>query len=204
VVRLIVFTDRRQAVRPLPEVIHAAARGGARLVVLREKDLPAPRRAALAVELAAVLARFGGRLLMAGPSGHPAAAGVHLAATDPWPGRPAGLVGRSCHDRAEVAAAAARGAHYATLSPVFPTASKPGYGPPLGPDAFGPDALGGPPLPVYALGGISWPDQARACVAAGAAGVAVMGAVMRASDPAGVVADLLAAATPEPRTAVTS
>ena len=34
-------------------------------------------------------------------------------------------------------------------------------------------------MPVLALGGVGAPDQAEACVAAGAAGVAVMGAVMR-------------------------
>jgi thiamine-phosphate pyrophosphorylase len=73
---------------------------------------------------------------------------------------------------------------------VFATASKPGYGPALG---IGGLAAGcravagvGSPLAVYALGGIR-PAQAGACLAAGAAGVAVMGAVMRADDPHGIV-----------------
>ena len=102
------------------------------------------------------------------------------------PARPAGLVGRSCHDGGEVAAAAAEGAHYATLSPVFASRSKPGYGPPLGLPALAQPFA----IPVYALGGVDTPERAYACVDAGAAGVAVMGAVMR--DPA-IVPELLSA-----------
>ncbi len=87
----------------------------------------------------------------------------------------------------EVRAAAAEGAVWATLSPYAETASKPGYGPALGPGAFAEDDL-----PVFALGGIDAGNAAEARLA-GAYGVAVMGAVMRAHDPAGVVRDLLAA-----------
>mgnify|MGYP002084332812 CR=1 FL=1 len=68
------------------------------------------------------------------------------------------------------------------MSPVFATDSKPGYGPALGAEglaALVSDAL----LPVYALGGIR-ADTVAACLTAGAAGVAVMGAVMGAEDPA--------------------
>ena len=55
---------------------------------------------------------------------------------------------------------------------------------PLGPDALAPTGL-----PVWALGGVD-PTTAAACMAAGAHGVAVMGAVMRAPDPGAVVAEL--------------
>ena len=66
------------------------------------------------------------------------------------------------------------------------TASKPGYGPPLPSQEYA-DL----PLPTYALGGID-PTNAAAALAAGADGIAVMGAVMRAASPASVVRDLLA------------
>ncbi len=97
------------------------------------------------------------------------------------------LIGISAHDPDEVAAAAAAGADYATLSPVFLTSSKPGYGP-----ALGLGALRGPwKLPVLALGGVDAGNVA-ACVEAGAAGVAVMGEAMRATSPKDFMTALLA------------
>jgi thiamine-phosphate pyrophosphorylase len=191
---VIVLTDRRQARRPLDQVVRAAVDGGARLVVLREKDLPDGERLALAARLHEVLAPVGGKLLLAGNAGFAARAGFagwHLAAGDPWPAAPCGLVGRSCHDADELAAAAAEGSAYATLSPVFKSRSKPGYGPPLGLSRLA-GLCAGAALPVYALGGIETGQRAARCRAAGAAGVAVMGAVMRADDPAALVAELLA------------
>jgi thiamine-phosphate pyrophosphorylase len=186
---LLVLTDRRQARRPLVEVVRAGVDEGCRGVVLREKDLPRSRRAALAEQLRALLAPVGGVLLVASDPTLPGD-GVHLAAGDPPPSDPppGALIGRSCHDRDDLAAAATAGCTYATLSPVYATRSKPGYGP-----ALGPAALAATPLPTFALGGIDRPDRAAACVTAGAHGVAVMGAVMRADRPDHVVADLLAA-----------
>lgn len=193
---VVVLTDRRQARRPLVEVIEAAVDGGARLVVLREKDLPRDERAALAAALRGVLAPAGGRLIVAGyvplrgqelqPLGGSA---VHLAAAEPYPPPDLALVGRSCHDAAELSRLTTES--YAMVSPVFTTPSKPGYGPPLGVDGLA-ELVALSRVPVLALGGIT-PDNARACVAAGAAGVAVMGAVMRAADPAAVVRDLCGA-----------
>ncbi len=94
---------------------------------------------------------------------------------------------------------AAAGADYVTLSPIFLTGSKPGYGPALGPAALARIArrVG---LPVLALGGVG-PENARACLSAGAAGVAVMGGVMRAADPGAAVRELLAALDPLDRRA---
>jgi thiamine-phosphate pyrophosphorylase len=94
-------------------------------------------------------------------------------------------VGRSCHNADEVARAAAEGCDYITLSPVFATASKPGYGPALGVDGLARLAATAPP--VYALGGILPGDVPG--VLAAAHGIAVMGPVMR--EPS-LVADYLA------------
>lgn len=186
--RLLVLTNRTQADRPLPEVIGACVDGGARAVVLREKDLPRAERTALAVRLRPVLAATGGLLLVASDPTIPAD-GVHLAANDPLTlGGTHGLIGRSCHGPDDLAAAAVEGCTHATLSPTFATASKPGYGP-----ALGLDALADPPLPTFALGGIDRPERAAACVAAGAHGVAVMGALMLADRPDRLAAEILAA-----------
>jgi thiamine-phosphate pyrophosphorylase len=124
-------------------------------------------------------------LVVAGADPTGTADAVHLAARDPFPSPRPALVGRSCHDRAEVAQAAAEGCDWVFVSPVFPTSSKPGYGPALGPAGLAGLVPGAPP--VYALGGVR-PEDVGACLAAGAAGIAVMGAVM--ADPGSVRAYL--------------
>jgi thiamine-phosphate pyrophosphorylase len=101
------------------------------------------------------------------------------------------VVGRSCHSAAELQAAQAAGVDYATFSPVWPTASKPGYGPALGLRGLAAGVASVPGLPVYALGGVE-PGRAAPCRAAGAAGAVVMGVIMRAPDPEPVVRSLLA------------
>ncbi len=183
---LLVLTDRTLCTRPLLDVLAAAVDGGARTVVLREKDLPAASRLRLADAVADLLEPVDGTLVLAGTSvAWPA---LHLAAADPLPSPRPALVGRSCHDAASVGAAA--DLDWVTVSPVHLTASKPGYGPALGLDGL--SALTGLGVPVYALGGVD-AVTAAGCLAAGAAGVAVMGAVMRADRPDRVVADLLSA-----------
>ncbi|MET8838350.1 thiamine phosphate synthase [Micromonospora sp. NPDC004540] len=199
---VVLLTDRRVARRPLAEVVAAAVAGGVRWVVLREKDLSRAERAALAVELRAILADAGGRLIVAGPDPLDGDA-VHLPAAGPYPPPAVGLVGRSCHDAPELARLSTE--DYVTLSPVFPTRTKPGYGPPLRPDGLR-ALIAASPVPVLALGGIETPEQVRECVAAGAAGVAVLGALMRAGDPSEVAATLTEMAghgRPQPPTATT-
>ncbi|GIF12308.1 thiamine-phosphate pyrophosphorylase [Actinoplanes teichomyceticus] len=185
---LVVLTDRRSAAGPLVEVVAAAVRGGAGWVVLRERDLPYGRRTALRDELRAVVPA--GRLIVAGPDPLGGDA-VHLAAADPVPaGVP--LVGRSCHGTESMS-----GVDYVTLSPIYPTATKPGYGPALG--AREAAVLAGT-VPWLALGGIDSASRAAECAAAGAAGIAVLGAIMRAADPeraARLLAGAFAAAAAE-------
>ncbi|MDO3702561.1 thiamine phosphate synthase [Micromonospora sp. C28SCA-DRY-2] len=198
------MTDRRLARRPLVEVLAAAVSGGVRWVVLREKDLPRAERLALAAELRAILGDVGGTLVVAGPDPLGGDA-VHLPAAGPYPPPRVGLVGRSCHDRAELGRLTTE--DYVTLSPVHPSSTKPGYGPPLHPRGLA-ELTKVSPVPVLALGGIETPDQVHACVQAGARGVAVLGAVMRADDPTETATTLTrafaaAAAAPQPPTATT-
>ena len=176
---LLVLTDRTQCAGSLVDAVAAAVDRGARAVVLREKDLPEDERDRLAGRLRELLARVDGVLLRAGGGPRGDADGVHLAAADPFPADRPMLVGRSCHSAAELRRARAEGCDYAMISPVFPTPSKPGYGPALGLDGLAAVAGDGPP--AYALGGVR-PEHVRGCLAAGAHGVAVMGAIMR--DPA--------------------
>jgi thiamine-phosphate pyrophosphorylase len=172
---------------PLRDAVAAAVDGGARAVVLREKDLPDDERNRLADRLRALLEPVGGLLIRAG--GRSGAPAVHLAARDPLPHPRPALVGRSCHSLREVTEARAEGCDYVTISPVFATTSKPGYGPALGLEGLAALIPGAPAS--YALAGIGVADV-PGCLAAGAHGVAVMGPVMRA--PALVPAYLAALA----------
>jgi thiamine-phosphate pyrophosphorylase len=214
---LLVVTDRAMASaagRPLARVVAEAVGAGAPAVLLREKDLAPDARRRLAEGLRRTTATAGAALVVAADGPHDVALAadvgadaVHLSAGAPAPG-PTGAdaggvagalaVGRSCHDEAELAAAAAAGAALVTYSPIATSPSKPGYGPPLGLPALGPARTGlaaaSPPAGrpwLLALGGVG-PGNARACVDAGADGVAVMGAVMRADRPGAAVHDLLA------------
>lgn len=179
---VLLLTDRSQLPlgRGLLATVQAAVSAGLTHVVLRELDLPESERVGLAEEFVGV-----GATVIAAHRPLPGSLAVQLAADQPAPATL--LFGRSCHSAAEVRAAAAEGASYAVLGPYALTASKPGYGPPLAPAEYV-DL----PIPTYALGGVT-PANARAAIAAGATGVAVMGAVMRAVDPGAVVAAMIEA-----------
>jgi thiamine-phosphate pyrophosphorylase len=193
---LLVISDRSQATRPLIEIAEAAFRAGCRWFSLREKDLSAPERLDLLRALVALGHRFGATV-----TAHEdieavvatGADGVHLpGGGDPASARlrlPAGLIGVSAHAPEEAEAQLKAGADYVTLSPIFLTASKPGYGPAVGLDALA-AASRLSPGPVVALGGIG-ADNIAACRAAGARGIAVMGEIMRAADPEATVRRLL-------------
>jgi thiamine-phosphate pyrophosphorylase len=200
---VLIVTDRALAHatgHELVEVVAAALDGGAREVLLRDRDLAPGERQRMAEVLRDRTAAVGAALHVAGDAALARAVGadgVHLGTSQPWPspGERIGLVvGRSCHTSDELSAALAAGADRATYSPVFATASKPGYGPALGVDGLAAGCRAAPDLAVLALGGIG-PANARACVGAGASGVAVMGGVMAAADPAAAVRALLRALT---------
>lgn len=119
--------------------------------------------------------------------------GVHLGADDlPVAAArrlaPDLVVGATCRSRADVERAAAAGATYAGLGPVWATTSKAGLPDPLGPAAL--TAAAGL-LPLVAIGGVTAARAARARDA-GAHGVAVIGGIWRSPDPLTAAEELVA------------
>jgi len=198
---LLVVTDRHQVHRPLEQVVAEAVSAGARWVWLRDRDLDVAERRRLALRLADILQSAGGLLSIGGDIGLAAeiqAGAMHLpdVAGIAQARQALGasvLVGMSAHSMVDVTSAQAAGADYVTLSPIYETTSKPGYGPALGIEAVRLAAKAS--IAIVGLGGIS-AENAAAVRDAGAAGVAIMGSVMRATNPAQVVSDMLSRLEP--------
>ena len=182
-------TDRHRCRgRDLVALAVEAARGGARLVQLREKDLADPEYRALAERLLAGLPP-GTRLLTNGRPELAAAlgAGLHLPEEAPPPSPPVPH-GRSVHGPATARRAVRDGAAWIVAGTVFPSPGKP---PRLGLDGLA-RVCASARVPVYAIGGVR-ADSARAVLGAGAHGVAVCGAILEADDPRAAAEALLAA-----------
>jgi thiamine-phosphate pyrophosphorylase len=195
---LLLVTDRRQARRPLPDIVTGALVAGCRWVSVREKDLPPDEQILLARSLlppahakVAKLMLHGEALLAkaAGVDGVHLPSGSDLAAARALIG-PDKILGVSIHTVTEAEAIDPAHVDYVLAGPAFETASKPGYGPEIGRKGLAEIARVAR-VPVLAIGGIN-AARVGELVAAGAAGVAVMGGVMRATDPAREVAALIA------------
>lgn len=198
---LLVVSDRRQARRPLVAVVADVLGAGGRWVSLREKDLPADEQIILARQLLQRMRAVGARLSVHGAAKLAALAGadgVHLpSGSDPAAARallgPQKLIGVSIHTVPEAEAIDPAHVDYALAGPAFETASKPGYGPEIGRKGLA-EIVRAARVPVLAIGGINAARVAE-LIAAGAAGVAVMGGVMRSADPAREVSGLFATLT---------
>ncbi|RJS45233.1 thiamine phosphate synthase [Nocardioides cavernaquae] len=105
------------------------------------------------------------------------------------------LIGATCRTAADVAAAAAAGADYAGVGPVFATTSKAGLPSPLGLDGLAAAGMHSP-IPALGIGGITT-DNVEDVMAAGADGVAVIGGIWNAPDPVAAARALAAAVRPE-------
>lgn len=184
---------------PLAAQVEAVLQGGASMVQLRAKGCPPAQLLPTAQALAALCHRYGVPLivnddpLLALRAG---ADGVHLGQGDLpcsqarallGPGR---IIGVSAHDPAEAEAALRAGADYLGAGAVFATATKP--------DATPLDhgllrqicAVG---LPVVAIGGIG-AENLPQLAGTGVCGVAVVGALFGAADPAAAARQLRALA----------
>jgi thiamine-phosphate pyrophosphorylase len=195
---LLLVTSRRLARRPLKDVVAAALGAGCRWISLREKDLPPEEQILLARSLLPLVHGKGATLMVHGDASlavRAQADGVHL----PSGGDPAAalalvgpdrFVGVSIHTVPEAGAINPAYVDYVLAGPAFETASKPGYGPEIGRKGLAEMARAAP-VPVLAIGGVN-AARLGELIAAGATGVAVMGGVMRAADPAREVAALIA------------
>jgi thiamine-phosphate pyrophosphorylase len=194
----VVVTDREAAAtagHTVVDAVRAALEGGAPAILLRDKDRPIADRRRLGEAIAPLVRTAGAQLWVTADlalAGDLDADGLHLPGDIARPPGWDAAISRSVHDRGQLERARREGAAHAYAAPVALTTSKPGYGPALGVSGLRrlvADAAG---LPLLALGGVG-PDNVPAWRAAGAAGIAVMGGVIGAADPADAVRGLLSA-----------
>ena len=197
--RLMLVTDRRAVGRrDLLQVAAAAVAGGVDAVQVREKDLADDELTALARRVQRAVQGQAAVLVNGRPGVAKAlGAGLHLPADAPAPNeRDWPLWGRSVHSTEEALRRAEEAPDYLLIGPVYPTDSKPGH-PGGGLSLVEATARAVSPLPVLAIGGID-ATNAGAVIAAGAAGIAVRGAILEASDPERTARSIHAAATETP------
>lgn len=199
--RLMVLTSPSpRCGRPLPRVVEACLEAGATAVQLRHEGVEGGELYREALRLRPVVRGHSALFLVNDRADVALAAGadgVHLGPEDPpvsairQAAPPGFVIGYSTDDPDEGREAASRGADYLGVGAVYGTRSKPG----LEDEAVGPgrvrEVLEAAGLPGVGIGGVS-PENAAEVYRAGA-GVAVLGAVMDASDPAAAVRELRAA-----------
>jgi thiamine-phosphate pyrophosphorylase len=179
--------DRQQQAALIRQCARWAA-DGIDFIQLREKDLPAAALADLARGiLAAIPIGSGIRLLInsrADVALATGAHGVHLTAAPgeltaaqirhlyAAAGHPEPVVTVSCHTLAEVAQARIEQPDAILFAPVFgKSIGNEALFPAAGLEALRAACAAASPIPIYALGGIT-PENALACIGAGAAGIA--------------------------------
>ena len=128
------------------------------------------------------------------------AAGIHLGenslsleVVSEWrrsTGRLDFILGVSCHSLESARAAERGGADYIFFGPVFATPSKAAFGPPQGIERLR-EVCASVEIPVLAIGGVNL-ENARACIAAGGAGIAAIRLFQDARNAAEVAAQLKA------------
>lgn len=200
--RLIVITDATlSGPRSVEAVVRAALDAGAPAIQLRDKHADAASLFDQTRRLLPLVHRHGARLFVNDRLDVALAAGadgVHLGPDD-IPLRHARriaprpfIIGCSTDDPGEATELERAGADYIGCGAVFGTTSKADLaGERIGPEGLRAvtEAVG---IPVVGIGGVT-PENAPDLAAVGAAGVAVIGAVMAAEDPGEAVRRLLSA-----------
>jgi thiamine-phosphate pyrophosphorylase len=184
--RLYLCTDRLLALgRPIVQAVEEAIAGGVTMVQLREKDASSREFYEIALEVQAVTRRrhvpliINDRLDIALAVG---AEGIHLGQSDlPLSaarrlGGKKLIIGVSASTVEEAQEAERGGADYLGVGAVYPTGSKADAG-----DAIGLDRLrevcASVRIPAVGIGGVN-PENAGAVMKAGAAGIAVISAIL--------------------------
>lgn len=203
--RLIVITGAKIArPRSLLQVVKAALHAGAPAIQLRVKGASAAELYSQALQLRTLTAATGARLFINDRVDVALAAeadGVHLGPADlPVAAaraaanaaeRPDLLIGASTDDPATARRLVAEGADYLGCGAVFGTTSKPDVGHERIGTARLQELVAAASCPVVGIGGIN-PGNIETVAATGAAGSAVIGAVMAADDVQETVRQLLA------------
>jgi len=186
--------------RSLSDVVSTALDAGVRLFQLRMKTSETRQIYEMAAVLCPLVQKGGGtfivndRVDVAKAIG---ANGVHLGQEDLplvdarailGPGK---LIGISTHNLRQALEAESGGADYIGYGPVFPTATKENPDPVVGVDGLR-EVRARVRIPIVAIGGIT-ATNAGDVRAAGADCVAVVSAVLAATDPQAAIAELLRA-----------
>jgi len=177
---LTMVTDRRR-LAGLPALVERAgraARAGVDAIQVREKDLPARALARLVRAVRAAVAGTATRVLVNGRPDLALATGADgvqlpeegLAVGEVRRAFPSLVVGASCHSAEAARRAAAEGAHFVVLGPVFATPGKEERA--LGLEVLA-RACAVAGVPVHAIGGVE-PARVPALRAAGACGGAAI------------------------------
>ena len=197
--RVLVITDRQLAgARGVVHVVEAALAAGARAVQLRNKGDGARQLTAVGAELRA-RTRAAGALLFVNDRLDVALAvdadGVHLGPDDlpvaavRAAAPPGFLIGRSADDPEVARRSVEEGADYIGCGTVYATTTKRDAGEVIG--LAGLElVVAAVPVPVVGIGGVT-AERAAEVARTGAAGVAVVGAVMSAPDPGAAVRRML-------------
>ena len=175
--------------RSLGRIVEAAISGGATLVQYREKGETTRRMVEEARTLRELCRRRGVPFIVNDRLDVALAVdadGIHVGQDDlpaPLARRLIGrgkLLGVSAESPEEAARAQADGADYVGASPIFATPTKSDAPPPLGVEGLR-SLAAAVSIPVIAIGGINR-DNAAAMIEAGAAGIAVVSALVSAED----------------------
>ncbi len=188
---LMVLTDEfRVPPAQWPDAVDQALTGGATSIQLRAKTLPTRELVSLGTALLERTRARGCPLLVndrVDVACAIGADGAHIGQDDLPPAAarmllgPDRILGVSTATVAELTEAIDAGATYLGVGDIFGTPSKPDAGMPVGLAVLR-ELAGRSPVPVVAIGGIR-ADNAGACRQAGAAGIAVISAVMGTPDP---------------------